>query len=321
MIKIGSVNIDTNIFMAPMSGCSDLPFRLISREHGAKFCFYEMADSNSLIYRRRQTFGILKTHEKDAPIAAQLLGSDPSVMLDAAHKLLDLVKISFLDINCACPAKKVIKKKAGAHLLRDAPRLYKIVKELISALTLPITIKIRTGYDIRDVRHITDMAKYCESLGVAAVFVHGRLMTQGYAGNIDYDCIKAIKDSIKLPVFGSGNIFTPESAKKMLDETGCDGVLVARGSLGNPWIFKRIEDYLKNGGSCVRVPLEEKKKVLKKHLRYVDKYKTISPSGKAGYMKKIAIWYLKNIPGAARLREKITAAKSCEDILNLIDSL
>jgi len=313
MIKIGNVNIDTNVFLAPLAGCSDLPFRLIAREHGAKFCFYEMVDANALNYKRRQTFGILKTTKKDLPIAGQLLGADPDGMLDAAQKLLKLVNISFLDINCACPAKKVIKKKAGAYLLRDTPRLYNILNKLIPALSLPITMKIRIGYNTKDVPHITDMVKRCEDLGVAAIFVHGRLMTQGYAGEIDYNFIKEIKNSVKIPVFGSGNIFSPEMGQKMFDETGCDGIMIARGALGNPWIFQ--------GKDAGDVSIEERKKVLKKHLSYIDKYKEISPSGKIGFMKKIVIWYLKSVIHAARVREKVTRVKSYEEMLNLIDSL
>ena len=321
MIKIGNANINTNIFLAPLSGCSDLPFRLIAREHGAKFCFYEMTDANSLIYERRGTFEILKTHKKDSPLAAQLLGSDPDIMVDAAQRLLKLVDIPFLDINCACPAKKVIKKKAGAHLLRDTPRLYNILKKLIPSLPIPITIKIRIGYDIKDPRHIITMVKHCEELGVAAIFVHGRLMTQGYAGDIDYDFIKKIKDSAKIPVFGSGNIFGHETAKKMLDETGCDGILVARGALGNPWIFREIEEFIKNGTVPKEVSLEEKKNVLKKHLSYLDKYKGISEFGKIGLMRKAAIWYLKNIPNAARVRSLITSTKTYPKMIELVDGL
>ncbi len=320
MLKIGNISINTNIFLAPMAGCTDLPFRLIAREHGAKFCFYEMVDSNSLIYGHHQTYSILKSDKKDLPIAGQLLGSDPSVMLDAAQKLLDLVKISFLDINCACPAKKVIKKKAGAHLLRDTARLYKILNALVTALPIPITIKIRIGYDTKDLKHIIHIAEHCQDLGIAAIFVHGRVVTQGYAGDIDYDFIKAIKDSVKIPVFGSGNILSPEMAKTMFDETGCDGIVVARGALGNPWIFKEIEDYIKSGKIAKEVSIEERKKVLKKHLSYIDKYKAISQSGKIGFMRKTAIWYLKSIPCAARLREKITATKNYEEMLDLIDN-
>lgn len=320
MIKIGNVNIGTNIFLAPMSGCTDLPFRLIAREHGARFCFFEMLDSNSLTHNRRQSFYIIKTEKKDSPIAGQLLGSDPSIMLDAAGKVLDRVKLSFLDINCACPVKKVTKKKAGAHLLRDTPRLYAILKKLVPSLQLPITVKIRIGYDTKDPRHAVNMVKHCEELGVAAIFVHGRLATQGYAGGIDYESIKKIKEAVKIPVFGSGNIFSPELAKKMFDETACDGILIARGALGNPWIFRQIEEYLKSGCIHKEVSMEEKKKALNKHLSYIDRYRDMSASGKTGFMKKVAIWYLKSIPRASRLREKITSAKSYEEILKTVSS-
>jgi tRNA-dihydrouridine synthase B len=319
MTKIGGVNIDTNIFLAPMAGCSDLPFRLIAREHGAKFCFYEMVDSNSLIYEHHETYGNLKTDKKDLPIAVQLLGSDPSGMLKAAQRLLKLVDVSFLDINCACPAKKVIKKKAGAHLLRDTPRLYDILQRLIPELPLPVTIKIRSGFDKKDDGHIVEMAKRCEGMGVSAIFVHGRLRTQGYAGGVDYGAIKKIKDAVRIPVFGSGNIFSGESAKLMLDETGCDGVLVARGGLGNPWIFEEIEEYMKAGRSSKEISLAEKKKVLKRHLDYIDQYKSISASGKVGFMRKVAIWYLKSVPDASNLRARITReTKSCRDILKIV---
>lgn len=321
MVKISNADIDTNIFLAPMSGCTDLPFRLIAREHGARFCFFEMLDSNSLTHNRRQSFTILKTIKRDSPIAGQLLGSDPSIMLDAAQKVLDRVKLSFLDINCACPAKKVIKKKAGAHLLRDAPRLYSILKKLAASLPLPITIKLRIGYDTKDPRRIIDLAKNCEDLGAAAIFVHGRLAKQGYAGDIDYDSIKKIKEAVNIPVFGSGNIFSPEMAKKMFDETSCDGILVARGALGNPWIFTQIEDYLKNRSFKNEIPLEEKKKVLKKHLSHIDRYREMSKFGKVGFMKKVSIWYLKGIPLASRLRNRITSAKTYEQILATISSI
>jgi tRNA-dihydrouridine synthase B len=319
MIKIGNINLESNILMAPMAGCSDLPFRLIAREHGAKFCFYEMVDSNSLIYKRHETYGNLKTDKSDLPIAVQLLGSDPSGMLKAAVRLLELVNVSFLDVNCACPAKKVIKKKSGAHLLRDAPRLYSILQKLIPELPVPVTIKLRTGFDKNDDDHIVEMAKRCEDIGISAIFVHGRLKTQGYAGGIDYGAIKKIKDAVRIPVLGSGNIFSGESAKLMFDETGCDGVMVARGGLGNPWIFNEIEEYLKTGKSPKEVSLAEKKKVMIRHLDYIDRIKSMSARGKIGFMRKVAIWYLKYIPGSSDLRARITReAKSYQDILKIV---
>jgi tRNA-dihydrouridine synthase B len=319
MIKIGNLKIDTKVLLAPMAGCTDLPFRLIAREHGAKLCFYEMVDSNSLIYQHRETYGNLKTNKDDLPIAVQLLGSDPDGMLKAADRLLKLVDVSFLDINCACPAKKVIKKKSGAHLLRDAPRLYSILEKLIPEIPIPVTIKMRSGFDKKDDAHLAEMAKRCEDIGVSAIFVHGRLKTQGYAGGVDYEVIKKVKDAVSIPVYGSGNVFSGESAKLMLDETGCDGVLVARGSLGNPWIFKEIEEYLKTGKPPKEIPLSERKKTLQKHLGYINEYKSVSPAGKVGFMRKVAIWYLKNISAAANLRARITReTKSCQDILKIV---
>ena len=163
------------------------------------------------------------------------------------------------------------------------------------------------------------MVKHCEDIGVSAIFVHGRLKTQGYAGDVDYDAIKKIKHAVSIPVFGSGNILSGESAKAMLDKTGCDGILVARGALGNPWIFREIEEHLKTGKSLEETSLEEKKKVLKKHLDYIDKYKSMSVFGKVGFMRKVAIWYLKNVHGASDLRARITReAKSYQDILKII---
>ena len=322
MIKIGSAEIDTNIFLAPLSGCSDLAFRLIAREHGAKFCFFEMVDANALTRNHKKTIGgILKTIEKDSPVAGQLLGADPALMLDAAQKFVATADISFLDINSACPVKKVVKKGAGAYLLENPAVLYKIVKKLSSSLNIPVTVKMRVGYHKRYLEDIVDIARKCEENGARAVFVHGRTRAQGYGGAVDYESIRSIKQSLNVPVFGTGNIFTPELAKKMFDETGCDGILVARGAFGNPWIFKNIETYLKSGAIVPEPGLPARKKVLKKHLAYIDKYRDSKPASKVGFMRKIAIWYLRGFPYAANTRDQISRVKSYSDLLKLIDSL
>ncbi len=322
MLKFGTAKIDTNIFLAPLSGCSDLSFRLICREHGARFCFYEMVDSNSIIHHHRRTNEILKTHKDDTPIAAQLLGSDPSLMLDAALKLLSLVNIPFLDINCACPAKKVTTKKAGVYLLRDTARMCKILNKLSSSLPIPITVKIRTGCDKKDPKELLDIARKCEANGAKAIFVHGRTGAEGYMGNVDYEAIKSIKDAVDIPVLGVGNIITPVLAKKMFSQTGCDGIVIARGSLGNPWIFKDIEEYLENGTqSGAGTNIHSKKEVIKRHLAYIEELKDIRAPSKAGFMRKVALWYIKAFPRAARLREHICKAQKYEDIVKLIDSL
>jgi nifR3 family TIM-barrel protein len=284
--------MNPKIYLAPMSGITDLPFRLISRGLGAKHCFFEMIDAKATVYNNQASRRSLKTLKKDSPIAAQLLGGDPCVMLDAAEKLTTLVEISFLDINSACPAKKIIKKGAGAALLNDTATLGKIVEKLSSRLRIPITVKLRTGFSKRDIKDCVKTAKICQTNGASIVFIHGRTSSQGYSGDIDYESIKAVKAALKIPVFGSGNILNPFMAKKMLDETGCDGILVARGALGNPWIFKDIENYLKKGKTLKRPTLAAKKKILKKHLAYIEKYNDMTDSNKTGFMGRVTKWYL-----------------------------
>ena len=310
--------MDPKIYLAPMSGVTDLSFRLISRRLGAAHCFFEMLDSNALLYDRPKNRQLIKTIKKDTPISAQLLGRDPSAMLDAAQKLTTLVDISFLDINSACPAKKVIRKGAGAALLKNPTILGKIIKRLASKLEIPVTVKLRTGFNKRDVRGFVKIAEVCQANGASIVFVHGRTSAQLYLGDIDYEAIKAAKEALKIPVFGSGNIFNPFMAKKMLDETGCDGILVARGAFGNPWIFKDIERYLKTGKPPKAPALSVKKKVLKKHLAYIEKYKDIPHANKMGFMGKAAMWYFKGHYNAKKIRMGICKIRSYNELIKYL---
>lgn len=323
MIKIGSVRIDTNIMLAPLSGCSDLAFRLISRDHGAKFCFYEMVDASSLIYASRspKNEDTLQLHKDDSPIAAQLVGPEPEAMLRAARKLLERVRPVFLDINAACPVKKIVKKKAGAYLLKDPATLSTIIRTLASSIDIPVTVKMRIGYETPDMKAIVATAKACEKSGASALFVHGRTKPQGYSGCVDYASIRAIKESVKIPVVGSGNILSARLAKKMLDETYCDGILVARGSFGNPWIFEDIEHYLEKGEIPAERGIGMRKKALLKHISYLEKYKKLNAEGKVGVMRKVAMWYTRGFPNAARLRNRLCRTKSCEDLLKLVEGL
>lgn len=322
MIRIGSYEIPSKILLAPMAGCTDLSFRLIAREHGAKFCFFEMVDCNSITYgAKRKVRSILRSYDADQPIAAQLLGRDPDTMLRGAKEILNLAKISFLDINAACPAKKVVKKRAGAYLLNDESELCNILKTLSGALDVPVTVKIRIGYMEPDAKKIASLAKKCEKSGAAAIFVHGRTKAQGYLGGVDYGSIKAIKESVGIPVFGNGNIFDAESAKEMFELTGCDGILAARGALGNPWIFREIEEYLKTGVLPAVIDLQTRKDILKKHLSYIVKYDDRGGENRVGFMRKVAIWYLKSFPMAPSARQKVSLVKSYDKMIELIDSL
>jgi nifR3 family TIM-barrel protein len=243
-------------------------------------------------------------------------------MLKGAEKLLALNNnISFLDINAACPIKKIIKKKAGAHLLKEPERLYGIIKKLSSSLSLPITVKIRTGYLVKDTEHIVRVAKNCEQNGVKAIFAHGRTQAQGYSGAVDYGSIKAIKANVKIPVIASGNIFSAQKAKEMMDLTHCDGVLVARGALGNPWIFGQIKSFLHNGLLLPDPAPKDKLPVLIKHLQYIEKYKLLPARVKVGFSRKVAIWYLKKFKNAAVLKDKVGRAQSFQELYELIEGL
>lgn len=321
-MQIGSLNIEAGVFLAPMAGCTDIAFRLISREHGAKFCYYEMLDSNAVMYNLENSsnFDALITCEKDKPIAAQLLGSDPDIVHKAAKKLLKLREVSYLELNAACPVTKVMKKKAGAHLLRDPKTLYKIVKKLTTSFDLPITVKLRAGYDKIDLEEIAAIAKNCEKNGASALFVHGRTKDQGYKGVVNYESIKAVKHAVNIPVIGSGNVFDPILAKKMLQETDCDGILVARGAFGNPWIFQNIENYLSSGLSSEPVANQARKQVLLKHLGYIEQYKNPRSKHLVGFMRKVAIWYTHSFKHSAEIRNKITFAKTRDELFGIIDA-
>jgi nifR3 family TIM-barrel protein len=323
MLSIGSQKINTNIFLASLSGCSDLPFRLIAREMGAEFCFYEMIDAHSLAFQPRpKNNEMLSTTSQDLPIAAQLLGSDPNIMLRAAEKILEInPKVSFLDINAACPVKKVIKKKVGAYLINKPDPLYCVIEKLATTLPIPITVKLRTGYSKKDKAGIIKIAHGCEESGAKAIFIHGRTQAQLYAGDVDFASIKAIKDKVKIPVIASGNIFSAEKAKEMLDKTGCDGILVARGAFGNPWIFRQIKTYLTEGILLPAPSLHEKLAVLTRHIQYIEKYKVSSAKVKVGLARKAAIWYLKGFEHAAMLRDKVGRAQSFQELYALIDNL
>ncbi|MBN3033204.1 MAG: tRNA dihydrouridine synthase DusB [Candidatus Saganbacteria bacterium] len=322
MLKIGSYELPSNILVAPMSGCTDLPFRLIAREAGAALCFFEMIDCNALTHCAERTLKtLLRSEPRDRPVAAQLVGAEPEAMVAGARILLERSAVPFLDVNAACPVKKVTKKKAGAYLLTRPEQLALIIRRLGEEFHLPITVKLRTGYQRCNERELIRIVKKCEQAGAAAIFVHGRTVAQLYHSEVNYEAIKAVKDHAGVPVFGSGNIMSPELAKKMLDLTGCDGVMVARGGLGNPFIFKEIDFYLKTGRLLPEPSRRERKEALKRHLAYADRYFSPAARNRVGVMRKIAIWYLKKFHGAAHWRDRVTRAGSYEELLELTEAI
>ncbi|MCB4756955.1 MAG: tRNA-dihydrouridine synthase family protein [Elusimicrobia bacterium] len=321
MIRIGSKKIDTNIFLAPLSSCTDLTFRLIAREYGAKLCFFEMVDSQSLLYDSPRTNRMLRSCPEDRPIAAQILGFDPNVVMRSIEIILKKAPITFLDINAACPVRKVYKKGIGSHFMIDPIPLYKLVEFITNKITLPITVKMRVGIKKVDIPGSVEFAKNCELAGASALFVHGRSREQGNHGTVDYEAIKAIKESVKIPVFGSGNILNPLLAKKMFDETNCDGILVAKGALGNPVIFQEIEDYLKTGIWVPKTKAKEKITALKKHLLKVREVDGPTPYFRIRNLAKICFWHLRGFEEVSKVRAKIFSSKTEEELMGHIDNI
>jgi len=320
VLHIGSKVFSGKTVLAPLSGCTDLSFRLIARKLGAKLAFFEMANAKSLLCGSPSSLKLLKTLPEDQPIAAQILGSDPGLMRDAALFLQDHYPIEFIDINAACPVKKVVQRRAGAALLNQPSILESIVAELSSHLNIPVTIKLRTGTEENPNASII-LARKCEDAGASALFIHGRSLEEGYAGHVNIPAIRTICDTVKIPVIASGDIFSPHAAKKMIAETGCNGILVARGSLGNPWIIRDIETFLSSGILTNPPSFEEKKTILKEHLSHIETYKDLSPASKTGFMRKMIIWYLKNFPYAAHARRQVRFLNGYQEFLAFIDKL
>jgi len=286
-----------------------------------------MLDASGLVYNHNKTLGMLESNKEDNPVAAQILGDDPSETLEACHIVLQRAKPVFIDLNFACPVRKVIKKKAGAYLLRYPKKAGKIVKKLASSLPLPVTVKIRSAYYDKDPKAGLLLAKTAQENGASAVFIHGRTAQQGYSGRVNYEAIKSIKKALKIPVIGSGDILGPQLAQEMLDNTGCDGVIVARGAFGNPWIFEQTEAYLKDSIPPSPLSYETIISVAKKHLKlYRDWKNSLSQKPPAekyyvGHLRKIAMWYSKGLPYSKRAREAISKAATYDDIVKIMDRL
>lgn len=351
MLKIGNYTLKSKLILAPLSGCTDLPFRTICRTHGCKFAFYEMLDAHGLTYGHKKTLEMLESDKKDSPIGVQILGSDPDRCLEAANIILSHSKPKIIDLNFACPAKKVLKKGCGAALLKDPKKAAKVIKKLASSLPLPITIKVRAGYHTNDGKEGILLSKMCEDNGVKAVFFHGRSMQQGYSGRVNYDAIKQAKEALKVPLFGSGDVFSPELAKDMLDKTGCDGALIARGAFGTPWIFDQTEKFLKDPSSPPSsVSYEMIVDTAKEHLQIFKNWKDghlgknrdsptlfirffvgtvpvfsrTTPTPEKyyiGHLRKVAMWYSKGLPYSKRAREAISYANSFDEIIGILDRL
>lgn len=314
-MKIGNVELKNKVFLSPMAGVTDLPFRLICKEQNCGMLYTEMINGKALCYDDENTKKMLKIEDEEHPVAVQIFGSDPEFMGRAAE-IMNAYPNEILDINMGCPAPKVVKNGDGSALMRNPKLAEEVLKSVVKNSTKPVTLKIRKGWDDNSVNAV-EIAKIAEASGISALAIHGRTREQYYSGKADWDIITEIKNAINIPVIGNGDVFTVEDARNMLDKTGCDAIMIGRGAQGNPWIFKRINHYMKTGEILPEPTLEEKINTAVKHLnlavREHGEYVAVRE------MRKHIAWYLKGLKGSAKVRDEINKITSYEEVVSRLN--
>ncbi len=321
-MKIGNIETKNNVFLAPMAGVTDLVFRVICKEMDCGMVYSEMVSAKGVQHNNKNTKELLKVDERERPVAMQMFGSDPEIMAEMARKLNEYEDIDILDINMGCPAPKIVKNGEGSALTLNPKLVGEIISAVSKASEKPVTVKFRKGFDDQHLNAL-EIGRIAEESGAKAVTIHGRTREQYYAGKADWDIIKALKEEIKtIPVIGNGDIFTPEDAKKMLEYTGCDAVMIGRGSQGNPFIFKRTVEYLENGVLLPEPTWEDRLDIAEKHMDMLADYKGEVIGIRE--MRKHLGWYIKGLPHSAEMRVKINATSGREnmrDVLNYMRKL
>lgn len=317
MWKIGNVEIQNRVVLAPMAGISNTSYRKIIKEMGAGLIYAEMVSDKALIYSNEKTFNLLKMTDEERPIAQQIFGSDKESFVEAAKIVEKTMHPDIIDINMGCPVPKVaIRAQAGSALLKNPTKVYEIVKAVVESVNVPVTVKIRSGWDDKHINAV-EIAKKCEEAGASAIAIHARTRSQGYSGKADWNIIKDVKKNVEIPVIGNGDITSCYDAKKMLDETHCDAVMIGRGVLGNPWLIKQCVDYLENKKEPTYPDFIEKTKMMKKHYELLKEDK--NEQAALLEIRSHIIWYLKGMPNNKEIKNLICQCKTTEELFKIID--
>ena len=309
-IKIGNIELENNLILAPMAGVTDLPFRKICKEFEPGLVCTEMVSSKAIFHNDSKTKLLMNTNGEKRPISMQIFGSDEETMGFAAKYVSELADI--VDINMGCPAPKVVKNGDGSKLLLDINKAENIIKSVVKNSNKPVTLKLRKGWDLNKIVAV-EFAQMAEQVGVKAITIHGRTRTEMYSGKADLEIIKKVKESVKIPVIGNGDIVDEESALKMFEYTGVDGIMIGRGTFGNPWIFERILHFLKTGEKLPEVSTQEKLRIIKKHVELELQEKEEITAIRE--MRKHIAWYTKNMPNSSEFRNRINKIEDKEELV------
>lgn len=313
-MKIGNIDIKGKLALGPMAGVTDLPFRILCKEQGVDLLYTEMVSAKGILYQNKNTEALVTVDEREHPIALQLFGSDPQIMGDMA-KQIEERNFDILDINMGCPVPKIVNNGEGSALLKNPLLIERIVSSIVKSIKKPVTVKIRKGF-YKDECCAVEAAKAAEQGGAVAIAVHGRTREQYYGGRADWEIIKQVKESVKIPVIGNGDIVTPQDAEQMLRYTSCDGIMIARAARGNPWIFKQVKEYLDNGTLIEKPNIDEVIEMILRHAKLQIEWKGEYVGIRE--MRKHVAWYTAGYPGSSRLRNLVNEVVNLDDLVYLL---